>query len=82
MRFEAGWHRDEISPRQEVYAFCRGFVFANGVGSWCYFLCVDKESNQRKQQPRCPTSFRYAKIIVRDVVRCKEEEGAIAGYGD
>ena len=22
------------------------------------------------------------KIIVRDVVRCKEEEGAIAGYGD
>ncbi len=29
--------------------------FANGHGSWCYFLCVDKESNQRKPPPLFPS---------------------------
>ena len=29
--------------------------FANGQGLWCYFLCVDKESNQRKPPPLFPS---------------------------
>jgi len=33
----------------------RGMVAANGQGWWCYFLCVDKESNQRKPPPLFPS---------------------------
>ena len=58
-----------------IERFCLRQNLSIGVSTkhWMYFVYVKLVF---------PPSFRYVKIIVRDVVRCKKEDRAIVGYGD